>query len=236
MGFLLSCTGVYLRLIPRHVTTVPVNLCRASNNKGSKNPDCWFAAKPMQHAEKLTAFFGPKLASFIEQDDKAHVPIGITPANKQAPLLMSLKYKVQLPDHDFVVASKHKLTPAVIGLHEIQDTPVVDRTTLKYSGPTAIQVKSLKHTPSNASIQIEALDSMLRSKEICKTDGGAAKPILILTRDGHDGPQFPAMRPTLGKIFMEHDLEFIYCVSNAAGLSAYQFIKRQMAPLSAALA
>ena len=87
----------------------------------------------MQHAEKLTAFFGPKLASFIEQDDKAHVPIGITPANKQAPLLMSLKYKVQLPDHDFMIASKCKLTPKVIGLREIQDTPVADRTALKYS-------------------------------------------------------------------------------------------------------
>ena len=46
---------------------------------------------------------------------------------------MSLKYKVQLPDHDFMIASKCKLTPKVIGLREIQDTPVADRTALKYS-------------------------------------------------------------------------------------------------------
>ena len=124
----------------------------------------------MQHVEELAIFFGPKLASFIRQDEKAHVPIGITPANKQAPLLMSLKCKVQLPDHNFVTGSKHKLTPTVIDLREIQDTPVADRTALKYSGPTIIQVKSLKHTPSNASIQIKALDSILRSEEMCKTD------------------------------------------------------------------
>ena len=179
----------------------------------------------MQHAEKLAVFYWPKLASFIGQDDKAHVPIGITTANKQALLLMSLEYKVQLPDRDFVIASKRKLTPTVIGLREIQDTPVADRTALKYSGPTIIQVKLLKHTASNASIQIEALDSMLRSEEMCKTDDGVTKPILILTRDGHDGPRFPATRQTLVKIFMEQDLDFIYCVCNAAGLSAYHFTK-----------
>ena len=50
----------------------------------------------MEHAEELAAFFGPALTSYIGQDDKAHVPIGITAANKQAPLLMSLKYKVQI--------------------------------------------------------------------------------------------------------------------------------------------
>ena len=165
----------------------------------------------MQHAEELAVFFGLKLVSFIGQDDRAHVPIGVTAANKEAPLLVSLRYKVQLLDYDFVTASKHKLTPMVISLHEIQDTPVADKIALKYSGPTIIQVKSLKHTPSNASIQIEALDSMLRSKEMCKTDGEVTKPILILTRNGHDGPQFPATRQTLAKIFMEPDLDFIKC-------------------------
>ena len=60
MGSLLSRRGVYLRLIQRqinshqgkrHITTVPVKLCRASNDKRSKNLDRWFAAKSMQHAE-----------------------------------------------------------------------------------------------------------------------------------------------------------------------------------------
>ena len=139
---------------------------------------------------------------------------------------MSLKCKFQLLDHDFVIASKHKLTPMVTGLRETQDTPVADRTALKYSGPTVIQVKPLKHAPSNAFIEIKALHSMLRSEEMCKTDGGVTKPILILTRDGHYGPHFPATRQILAKIFMEHDLDFIYCVCNAPGLSAYHFIER----------
>ena len=219
-----------------HVTTVPVKLCRASNDRRSKNPDRWFAAKSMEHAEELASLFGPTVSAFIGQDDKAHVQIGITAANKQAPLLMNGKYQVQLPDHDFVIATKHKLTPTVIGLREIKDTPIADRKAVGYSGPTFVQVKSLKHTRSNASVHIEALDEVLKSEEMCRMADGSTKPIPILTRDGHDGPKFPSTRNTLFNIFKEHDLDFLFCVYNASGLSAYHFIERRMAPLSAALA
>ena len=91
----------------------------------------------MEH-EELASLFGPALTSFIGQDDKAHVPNAITAANKQPPLLMSAKYKVQLPDHDFVIATKHKLTPTVTRLHEIKDAPLADRKSGKYGGPTLI--------------------------------------------------------------------------------------------------
>ncbi len=152
----------------------------------------------MEHAEELASLFGSALTSFIGQDDKAHVSISITAANMQAPLLMSVKYKVQLPEHDFVIATKHKLSPTVIGLREIQDTWLADGKAVKYSKPTLIQVKSLKHTPSNTSVQIEALDELLKTEEMCKLEDGSTKPILILTRDGHDGPHFPSTRNTLG--------------------------------------
>ena len=56
---------------------------------------------------------GPKKTAFISQDDKPRIPIGITAANKQAPLLMHVEYKVTLPDHDWVVAHHHKLIPSV---------------------------------------------------------------------------------------------------------------------------
>ena len=36
--------------------------------------------------------------------------------------------------------------------------------------------------------------------------------------------------------YTNFDLDFIFCVCNAAGLSAYHFIERRMAPLSATLA
>ena len=62
------------------------------------------------------------------------------------------------------------------------------------------------------------------------------KPIWVLTRDGHDGPRFPTTRQTLIKFFQDHDIDFLVAVCNAAGLSAYHFIERRMAPLSKELA
>ena len=58
------------------------------------------------------------------------------------------------------------------------------------------------------------------------------KPIWIFTRDGHDGPRFPTTRQTLTKFVKEHDIDFLIAVCNAAGMSAYHFIERRMAPLS----
>ena len=49
---------------------------------------------------------------FLSQNDKARVPLGLPAARKQAPLLMHLDYKISLPDHDFVIASGHKLIPS----------------------------------------------------------------------------------------------------------------------------
>ena len=213
----------------------PVKLCRASNDKRSKNPDRWLAAKSMEHVEEFASLFRPTVSAFIGQDDKAHVPIGITAANKQAPLLMNVKYEVKLPDHDFVIATRHKLTPTLIELSEIKDPPIADGKAVGYSEPTFIQVKSLKHTQSNAPVHIEAFDEVLKTEEMCRMADGSTKTILILTRDGHDGARFPSTRNTLFNIFKEHDLDFPFFACNASGLSVYHFIERRMAPLSAAL-
>ena len=39
--------------------------------------------------------------------------MGLTAANKQAPLLMHVAHRISLPDHDWIVAIKHKLIPLV---------------------------------------------------------------------------------------------------------------------------
>ena len=139
------------------------------------------------------------------KDDKAHVPIGITAANKQAPLLMSLQYRVPLPDHDFAVATKHKLTLTVLGLRYIDpNCELGDRAAVKYTGPTHIQVKSLKHTNSNAFIQAELINEVLDSEpdftQNTINDAVTTKPVLIITSDGHDGPRFPTNRAVLATI------------------------------------
>lgn len=139
----------------------------------------------MEHAEELTSLSGSALASFIGQDDKAHVPIDILAANKQAQLLMSVKYKIQLPDHDFFNSTKCQLTLVVIDLREIKDASLDNRNAVQYARPTLIQIKSLKQAQFNAAVQVEVLYEV-KTEELCKLEDRSAKPILILTQDGHD--------------------------------------------------
>ena len=76
---------------------------------------------------------GPKEVFFGSLDDKARVPIGLTAAHKQAPLIMHMEYKVALPDHDWVVAAKHKLIPSVFAAINIK--------------PDCLGSPESKHTP-----------------------------------------------------------------------------------------
>ena len=121
-GFNISRSGVYLRLLPRrsasiegqrHVVTVPVKLIRAQNDHHAQHVDGPFCTATIRYLEELASFLGPQEVCFISQDDKCRVPIGLTAANKQSPLLMHVEYRVSLPDHDLVVAEKHKLIPSV---------------------------------------------------------------------------------------------------------------------------
>ena len=64
-----------------------------------------FYVSTIEHLEEISSTLGPNEVCFICQDDKARVPIGLTAANKQSPLLMHVEYRVSLPDHDWVVAA-----------------------------------------------------------------------------------------------------------------------------------
>ena len=90
--------------------------------------------------------------AFISQDDKARVPIGITVADKQAPFLMHVEYKVTLPGHDWVVADRLKLIPSVhAGIVSRKGKLDGSLPSVSYSGSTYISVRSGKHSSSSAS-------------------------------------------------------------------------------------
>ncbi|KAE8743450.1 hypothetical protein FOCC_FOCC010940 [Frankliniella occidentalis] len=130
-GFILLQSATYLRLVPRnssttegkrhHVQSVPVKLCRAQADERKSHPDGKFCTASIRSVEEVVAILGPEQCFVLSQDDKARVPIGITAANKQAPVLMHMTYCVRLPDHDFVVAPSHKLIPSVYAGIVLQD-------------------------------------------------------------------------------------------------------------------
>ena len=194
-GFDLERSTVYLRLIPRnirsiegkrHYKTAQVKLIRPSNSAHSEHPATKFARSSINHLEEVAGFLGPEQCTFHSQDDKAKVPIGITAANKQTPLLMHMEYRIRLPDHDFVVAANHKLIPSVIGDMQIK-SDCMSKEAVSYSGPTYIGIRSSKHSGSSAfhhlqdMKRIRTLDSF---KDSFHNSKGEQKPVMIVTVDG----------------------------------------------------
>ena len=89
---------------------------------------------------------------------------------------MHLDYKVSLPDHDWVIATKHKLIPSVYAPLLIDDDKV------KYSGPTYIAIRSGKHDSSSATTHNDDLRSLFQYEpfhSFTRNGRGDVKPIVI---------------------------------------------------------
>jgi hypothetical protein len=59
--------------------------------------------------------------------------------------MMHLKYRVRLPDHDWVVAERHKFIPSVYAAVTIPHGCLGDPEIIGYSGPTYVAIRSGKH-------------------------------------------------------------------------------------------
>ena len=88
----------------------------------------------------------PAELRFHSQDGKAKAPIGLTTANKQAPIFMHMEYQVTLPDHGFFVAYKHKLIPSFIGNMKLVKSKDLTNDVVTYSGARDIGIRSAKHS------------------------------------------------------------------------------------------
>ena len=100
LGYMVSRSGLYLRMLPRcqntvegkkHLHSLPVKLVRAQNDLRKKHPDRMFAAETSKGLDAIAKLFGPKVCLYISQDDKSSVPIGKTAAKVQSPMLMSMR-------------------------------------------------------------------------------------------------------------------------------------------------
>ncbi|CAG7734334.1 unnamed protein product, partial [Allacma fusca] len=199
-GFQLSRSSLYLRLLPRdsltiegkrHVQTVPVRLIRAQNNFRKKHVDFHFTAATMMWLKQIGEIIGDQSVCVISQDDKSRVPLGLAAASKQAPILMHMEYQVSLPDHDWVVASRHKLIPSVYAGMSFNS-----QGKMTYSGPIYIAVRSGKHDSSTAKshaadirqlFELPAFASLVKRKDL------TVKPIVIILSDGgpDENPRYP---------------------------------------------
>lgn len=104
---------------------------------------------------------------------------------------MCMEYRVQLLDHDWVVAAKHKLIPSVYaGIKILDKYPIGQSEAVSYSGPTYVVVRSGKHCSSTAKTHGEDFERLLDFEgfqPILKTTSGEVKPVVVLTGDGGPG-------------------------------------------------
>ena len=117
-----------------------MKLLRSEASLRKKNVDPINAKSFIDDMCEVAKLFGPHAVLFISNDDKVKVSLGLAAATLQAPLLMPLEYKTRLPDHSFVVATRHKLNPSVYGVCDINLKGEVT-----YSGDTFIRIRSGKH-------------------------------------------------------------------------------------------
>ena len=245
-GYEITRSALYLRVMPRnrntregkrHVTTAPVRLISAKNSAHNTHEDSKFARSTINALEELSGILGPDQVTFHSQDDKAKVPIGITAANKQAPLLMHVEYKVTLPDHDFVIAAQHKLIPSVIGDMSINDK-VYSGEAVTYSGPTYVGIRSAKHTGSSAYHHLQDM-KRIRSLEIfddsfTNSFTQTMKPVMIVTVDGgpDENPCYSKSINAAIDYFVTFNLDAFFMAANAPGRSAFNRVERRMVQFS----
>ena len=227
----LKRSSVYLQLLPRnqrtiegkrHVSTAPVKRYKAQNSKHASNPSAKFARASIRSLEELSAILGPAEVTFHSQDDKAKVPIGLTAAKKQAPMIMHMEYQVTLPDHDFVVAPEHKLIPSVIGDMKVVKSKDLSNDAVTYSGATYIGIRSAKHSGSSAFSHLQDMRRIRSPPEFrssFQNDRQQEKKVMIISVDGgpDENPRYESTIKSALGYFIESDLDALFIVTNAPG-------------------
>ena len=68
---------------------------------------------------ELSGLLGKGEVLYISCDDKSHVYLGVVAAKLQKSMVMKLKDRVRLPDHDFMIGKHESITPSVYGICDI---------------------------------------------------------------------------------------------------------------------
>lgn len=152
-------------------------------------------------------------------------------------MLMHLEYKLGLPDHTWVIASRHKLIPSVYAAIEIEADAFGKPGAVKYSGPLYIAIRSGKHSSSTPESHAFDLQQLLKHENFTsqvQTLDGMIKPVLILTVDGgpDENPRYQRVICCAVDHFRKFNLDAVFIATNAPGRSAYNRVERFMSPLS----
>ena len=191
-----------------------------------------FCAETSAGCDKIASTLGPEACLYYSQDDKSSVYIGKVAAKVQTPILMNMRYRVRLPDHDFCVGSRHLLVPSVMAQCVINPSSGVT-----YTGHTYIAVRSSKHNNSTAFSHQEDFGRFKDlNPEVFDVPGSPSvvKPVVIKVVDGgpDENPRFENNKVMACKTCLENNLDCLIELTQAPGHSAFNRAERRMFHLS----
>ena len=142
-----------------------------------------------------------------------------------------------MPDHDFVVAPKHRLIPSVIGDMKLVKSKDLANDTVTYSAATYIGIRSAKHSASYAfayfqdTMRVRSLSEFATSFQ---TDRHKEKEVMIVTVDGgpNENPRYEKTINCSIKYFVENGLDAFFLATNAPGRSVFNRVERRLVKLS----
>ncbi|CAG8621288.1 13386_t:CDS:2, partial [Dentiscutata erythropus] len=242
MNYKLSCSATYLKLIPRwhntnegrqHVKTVPVKLLKSQNMSRKSHNDTRFCAALIRNLKEMVSLLGPKCALVISQDDKARISL--------VPILMRLEYRIELPDHDWVVAERHKLIPSVYTILDIQESKYGHADVVTYLGPTFIRICSSKHDSSTTYSHGKDFDNLISEEQLrnyTTTINEQPKLVVVILNDSgpDENPQYKKTIQIIIEHFDKYDLDTIIVACFVLYQSTLNPVERQIASLSHDLA
>lgn len=93
--------------------------------------------------ECLASILGSRQVAYLYQDNRAKVPLGISAAVRQAPILMRMEYH-DSPAQEAVTPLRHKFNLSVYAAVTISDDVLGSSTAVGSSGPTYVAVRTAK--------------------------------------------------------------------------------------------
>lgn len=189
-GHDISRSGTYLRMAPKRVNTLEsrrhkyhydIKSMKPTNSEHASHMDTSFCFEVIKSVKRIATFLGPDQVTFYSIDDKARVNIGVEAANKQTKVLMNISHPVTLPDHSFVVASRHKLIPSV------SSEQLSNEKGISYKGPIYVAIRSMKHSGSNAFSHAKDMERVFELdmfEPFTRGPDGKIKPVQIRSVDG----------------------------------------------------
>ncbi|CAG8719325.1 3843_t:CDS:2, partial [Ambispora leptoticha] len=156
------------------------------------------------------------------------------------PILMRLEYRVELPDHDWIVAERHKLIPSVYAILDVQEGKYGRAEAVIYSGPTFIRIHSGKYDSNTAYSHGKDFNDLMNEEKLHSytITNEQPKPVVVLLSDGglNENPRYRKMVQMMIEHFDTYDPDTIIVACFALHQSASNPVERRMAPLSHDLA